>query len=108
MPCYDARDSECRDRTVTVENPETKKKLTRAESLLCSACRALELHKFDFDLNPALSEWWADHKAADDARQVAEVKHRLEFARAKDVAEKPFKNLTTEDKKLLKKHGFLD
>lgn len=96
-----------------VENPETKRKLAHVESLLCSACRTLEILvsrgvEFDFDTNPALSEWWADHKAEDDRRMVAEAKRRLEFSRATSVAEKRFKDLTEEDKKLLKKHGFLD
>jgi len=112
MPCRDDRDS-CRVETVKVENPETKRKLAHVESLLCSACRTLEILvsrgvEFDFDTNPALSEWWADHKAEDDRRMVAEAKRRLEFSRATSVAEKRFKDLTEEDKKLLKKHGFLD
>lgn len=107
MPCRDY------DYPSTVENPETKRQLAKVESLLCSACRTLEAladcHgvEFDFDTNPALSKWWADHKAEDNARVVAEKRKRLEFEKTKLIADKPFKDLTEEDKRLLKKHGFL-
>lgn len=34
-------------------------------ALLCSACRVLERLSYDFDENPALSQWWAQHKEED-------------------------------------------
>ena len=35
--------------------------------LLCSACRTLERMGYDMDENPALSQWWENHKGKDDA-----------------------------------------
>lgn len=56
MPCYDPPDR--KTKTVYRKDP-------RLVSLLCSACRALELFKFDFGLNPLLDEWWDKHKKED-------------------------------------------
>lgn len=35
------------------------------QQLLCSACRVLERTGYDFDENPALSQWWERHKEKD-------------------------------------------
>jgi len=35
------------------------------KQLLCSACRALARMNYDFDENPALSQWWDEHKKGD-------------------------------------------
>lgn len=35
------------------------------KQLLCSACRALERLGYDMDENPALSQWWEQHKMDD-------------------------------------------
>lgn len=110
MPCRDYDYPQTVEKTV--ENPETKRQLARVEALLCSTCRTLEQLvdrgvEFDFDTNPDLSKWWAAHKAEDNDRIVAEKRKRLEFEKTKLIADKPFKNLTAEDKRLLKKHGFL-
>lgn len=79
----------------------------RAPSLLCSACRALERFGYDFDENPELSEWWAKHKAEDEERERKEQAKRLELERVNEIIKKPFKNLTAEEKRLLKKHNYL-
>lgn len=34
-------------------------------ALLCSACRVLTRMGYDFDENPALSQWWAAHQKED-------------------------------------------
>jgi hypothetical protein len=33
--------------------------------LLCSSCRALDRLGYDFDENPALSQWWEKHQSID-------------------------------------------
>lgn len=78
------------------------------ESLLCSACRALRDYEYDFALNPRLDEWWAKHRAADEKREAQETKERLERAEAKRIAEtKMIVDMTKEEKKLLRKYGFV-
>lgn len=101
MPCRDDRDS------CPPEDTTTKKRLAKVEAMLCSACRVLERQSFEFALNPELDVWWTAHKSEDEARIKREIKKRLEGEAVKVVAEKPFNQLTDEDKKLLKKHGYL-
>ena len=104
MPC---RDDYPVSSVREVENPKTKKKLDKTEALLCSVCRVLEKNKFEFELNPELDNWWAAHKAEDE--RVAEekaiklAKERFEKERLAEVMEKAFRDLTLEDKKLLRK-----
>jgi hypothetical protein len=81
--------------------------IKRAHGMLCSACRALESFGYDFDLNPELSDWWAKHKAEDEERQRKEQAKRLELERVNEVIKKPFKDLTADEKNLLKKHGYM-
>ena len=106
MPCRDDREG-CVPSVREVENPETKKKLGKTEALLCSACRVLEKNKFEFELNPALDNWWAVHKAEDERvakeKAIKLAKERFERERLDEVLEKTFRELTDEDKKLLKK-----
>lgn len=78
------------------------------ESLLCSACRALRDREYDFALTPRLDEWWAAHEAADKKREAEEIREHLERAEAKRITEtKMIVDMTSEEKKLLKKHGFV-
>lgn len=60
MPCSDgnAWDEQCR---------EAEK--VRIDALLCSACRVLKRLGYDFEENPALSAWWAEHQRKDAARE---------------------------------------
>ena len=55
MPCYDPR----------AEQDWSAERFARMESILCSACRALERMGYDFGENPLLDEWWVAHKAQD-------------------------------------------
>ena len=87
---------------------KARKSMSKLESLLCSTCRVLEEQKFDFDKNPELSQWWANHKKVDEDRELKELamKTRKEMAifiaKTKQVAD-----LTKEDKQLLKDFGLL-
>lgn len=65
MPCIDGRDVE--DRAYALAN------IGKVEALLCSACRQLELTGYDFGLNPALDEWWYNHKVEDITKQENKV-----------------------------------
>lgn len=38
-------------------------------ALLCSACRVLTRMGYDFDENPALSQWWTEHQKEDKKRE---------------------------------------
>jgi hypothetical protein len=106
MPCRDGGEM-FNDQTQTVENPKTLKQLKRMRSLLCSACRALELNKFDFDLNPELSEWWDDHKKEDAKLEKANLKKRLLKERIAEIVLKPFAKLTDEERRILKENGYI-
>jgi len=77
------------------------------KALLCSACKALEKMNYDFDENPLLSRWWDGHKKDDEHRLKQEEKERLQREAVKEIAKKPFNELTDNDKQLLKKHGYL-
>lgn len=50
------------------EANRTAAKVTYAQ-MLCAACRVLTRLGYDFDENPALSQWWDKHKE-DDANAV--------------------------------------
>lgn len=77
------------------------------QALLCSACRALESFNYDFELNPALSKWWAAHQKEDDARETAEKRKRLRWERARHLADtKPVTTMTAEEIALLREEGF--
>lgn len=90
MPCYDNRNDVERERlrnvmeegwssqtflpppsqpmwssSHPVETPKNPNKEALLEVLLCSACRVLTRTGYDFDENPALSNWWAAHKKED-------------------------------------------
>lgn len=43
--------------------------MSRMDSLLCSACRALKRMGYDFGENPLLDEWWHQHQIEDEAKQ---------------------------------------
>lgn len=103
MPCYDGG------------YPENSKPIPvtdkRMESLLCSACRVLERMHYDFDENPALSEWWDAHKEADAKRRDEEFKrqsldtfHKIVI---KTAVTKKISELSEEERKILKMHGYL-
>jgi len=40
--------------------------------LLCSACRILTRMGYDFEENPALSQWWAAHQKEDAKKEKSE------------------------------------
>lgn len=103
MPCNDGG-GVINDTRVETSLRKTNK---RMEIMLCSACRTLERLEYDFDENPELSEWWADHKKKDEERVRAETAKRLEQEQVKIISEKKFIDLTAADRQLLKKHGYL-
>jgi hypothetical protein len=102
MPCFDGGPDN--NRELYANREEENKKL---ESLLCSACRALDKYEFDFDLNPRLSEWWARHKKEDEAKEKAELTKNLHRKMIKEISKKPVKDLTQDDLKLLKMYGYI-
>ena len=73
MPCSDARDNpslmaqilEQKISDLNDQLGQTRRVNVTWESLLCSACRTLERFGYDFDENPALSQWWSRHKKLD-------------------------------------------
>lgn len=107
MPCtYVESASEIAARQNAHDKEIRRKEAEKWEALLCSACRSLEHVEFDFDVNPELSRWWDSHKKADAARERKEQAQRLELEAVDVALAKSFKDLTKEDKKLLRKHGF--
>lgn len=70
----------CRDwdgiaSTVTVENPETKRKLDVAVKLLCAVCLEIEKERFfKLDRIEGLSHWWEKHQIMDMKRKQEEEK----------------------------------
>lgn len=69
-------------------------------SVLCSVCRMLEEDGYDFDKNPALSEWWSTHKELD------EIKRRDE-RRADELMDRPLRELSGDDVSFLERMGRL-
>ena len=101
MPCNGGGNSIAVDYT----DYETIKKLS---SLLCSACRVLDKTQYDFDENPALSEWWEDHKKQDEKKEQAKIKKNLEKQKAFNIAKtKKLIDLTSQEKSLLRKHDLI-
>lgn len=102
MPCNDGG----------IPYPPTKEEIAReqfnkrAPSMLCSACRALDLLGYDFDLNPELSEWWDKHKKEDDRKEQARRKAEWQKRVAEEASQKSIKDLTPEEKSLLAKLGY--
>lgn len=103
MPCSDGGVPYPPSKEELAERAFTK----RAPGMLCSACRALEGFGYDFDLNPELADWWAKHKEEDAERERKEHAKRLELERVDAIIKKPFKDLSEEEKRLLKKHKYL-
>jgi hypothetical protein len=98
MPCSDGRGPD-------VELAYAKSEIKNLELLLEAACRMLvtvgQLSLIQSDKD--LSFWWRLHK--NDQAIRLEREHRKQLAEA--AREKPFKDLTTEDKKILKEFGYL-
>ncbi len=102
MPCSDGLAYE---RDIQESVSRDNKKLA---SLLCSTCRALEKEDYDFDLNPRLSEWWAEHKKEDEERERKALKVKLEKQKAFELARtKKIVDLTQQEKNLLRKYKLL-
>lgn len=107
MPCtYVESASEIAARQNAHDEEVRRKERLKWEALLCSACRALEDFKFDFDKNPELSRWWDKHKQEDAERERKENAARLEKEAVDVLLRKPLAELTKEDKKLLRKNGY--
>ena len=87
----------------------------RFTALLCSACTALERLDYNFAESPDLDTWWHKHKQEDEQRKQQELEQRakqaklkLELEQAVLIAEtKCVKDLTKEERKLLKQHKLL-
>lgn len=107
MPCtYEETPAERAAARRTHDEQVAKRVRDELDPLLCSACRSLEGFNFNFDLNPALSVWWAKHKEIDEAREAKEAVKRWEDRIVKDALKKPFAKLSDEEKSLLKKRGY--
>jgi len=118
MPCRDGRDdwpNRTQEATISRLSQELKKAKDDYTKMLCSACRALEAQDFDFGTNPLLDDWWAAHKAEDQARVEAEL--RAESARAAKAIRhkqaiqtahfKTISELTDEERALLKEFDII-
>lgn len=80
----------------------------KLKALLCSACAALVNFGFNFALNPALDEWWDEHKKIDETRIAKELKEKLEREHAVSLAKtKTINQLNKDEKTLLKRFNLL-
>tara|TARA_R110000787_G_scaffold286340_1_gene404258 strand:- start:2081 stop:2395 length:315 start_codon:yes stop_codon:yes gene_type:complete len=104
MPC---RDYTCEDKSRWESNLKRDNIIKRLTVILCSSCRALEVFEYEFEMNPELDVWWADHKKEDENRKKEETKARLRKEKAITISEMAFKDLTKADMKLLKEEGFM-
>ena len=106
MPCIGGPSIEDERR-----DAQAARELNATPPLLCSACRVLDRLGYDFDENPALSKWWDKHKKEDDARIERERKAKEVEAFERRVVEqaltKPFGELSKDEKKILRKHGYM-
>lgn len=113
MPCTDYGRStmeghDCfKNRQVKEQITELKDRIVHLTALLCSTCRALASTQYDFDLNPELSRWWDTHKQEDDTREKTEARARLRQELARELSRKPVKDLTADDRDILKEQGYL-
>lgn len=79
MPCtYVESAGEISARQNAHDEEVRRKEWLKWKALLCSACRALEDFKFDFDKNPELSRWWDKHKQEYAERERKENAARME------------------------------
>jgi hypothetical protein len=114
MPCQ-GPGPEYEIREYRKQKESVQKKLDKTSVMLCSACRALQRLKYDFDENPELSVWWDKHLKADQKREDAKLKRQLEAkqkrVRKKNAIEvasnKPVSKLTKKDKDLLKEFSLI-
>lgn len=86
--------------TVYRDNPEVV-------ALLCSACRSLARLGYDFGENPELDRWWTEHQKEDEQRRFEEKRKQVRRNIALALTEVPIKQLTPDDKKLLREEGLL-
>ena len=126
MPCMDSGPRETQaeinartaNRDNTLREQGRKQALKAMEPLICSACRALAQYGYDFDLNPALSEWWTAHEAQDAARVAAERQRQEDEREAEkriayhkriigELLLKPLGQLTPDEVALLKQYKYL-
>lgn len=106
MPCQDGGwPSDSQTNSITIKS--LRREINKTESMVCSACRSLEQLGFDFSTNPRLDEWWSKHKSEDLARQLEEAKEKLVKEEALVIAQKPFIELTAEDRAKLRAAGLL-
>lgn len=106
MPCNDGGwPSESQSQSLKIK--QLSRSNRELEALLCSTCRVLETQGYDFDLNPALSTWWDQHKKEDIARQEKELRAKLLKEEAMEIAKKPFIELTAQDRKKLRDQGLM-
>lgn len=85
MPCYDALDAAEKEQAVVL--------LPKIEALLCSACRELEKNNYVFASNPALDEWWYQHKKRDADKNKADVVKALNMLRDTPLTENQIQQL---------------
>jgi transposase-like protein len=97
MPCSDGGQAEY----------EREREHNEMRELLCSTCRILAAHGFDFGTNPQLDRWWNNHRKEDEAREMAEAKARVEKNIAVELTKKPLAELTSTDRQLLRKYNLL-
>lgn len=99
MPCNSGPTIE-QQKEAEAKKKAEKQKAEKLEVLLCSACNVLEREGYNFSENPALDEWWHEHKKEDLKRKALEVQEQArklqEIERAKEEIERA--------KMLIKKH----
>jgi hypothetical protein len=109
MPCMTYETPEER----AVDNQKAAQRVAKEtyDPLLCSACRVLERMGYDFDENPTLSVWWEQHKRDDAEKEhiLKQEAQRKQFRErlAQEALAKPLKDLSKEERKLLKELGYL-
>lgn len=99
MPCTDGRDN----KTVTVSDPNDRKKINKLTRMLCSTLRTIEQMGTTLQPNPIsklgteVNDWWKAHKIADKKRETAE---KIERNR-QQAKRRALKKLTLREKTLL-------
>lgn len=105
MPCSDGGWSEREaEQERSREVHALRNQVNTMEPLLCSACRQLEEYGFNFDKNPALADWWANHKRKDEEREQREAREQIVKNTIKLLSKKSIDKLTKEDIAFLRKH----
>ena len=61
---------------VFTRDAQTNAATVTMKQLLCASCKVLTRYDYDFDENPALSQWWDEHEKEDTPKGMTVFKYR--------------------------------